>query len=352
MKNKQEIIHHFFKGKCSVEELHEAYRLFGTREFQNEVLNHLENEWRNFDEKNEVFLPADFDNLYETIRKKNGIKQGFTFSKLKIAASIALICTFSLLTIWQISTSEYLENALSYNEVTTERGETKLIQLSDGSEILLNAASTVRYPKKLTREERNIHLEGSAYFQVKDQLSSLLVLVDEISAEVSGASFNVSAYADDDKITIAVKKGGSLKTTIPLIPLLPSVPIGSDANENSIAYSNQTLIVNESEYFSYNKTIRHLEHERFENPLEHFAWVDDIVFFEEVGMEKMLKQLSRTFDLDFDLTGCIDKKATFSGKYNKNYLTDILSQTSTVMNAEYTMKNRRITITGNCNGQF
>lgn len=353
MKNKQEIIRRFFKGESSIEELHEVCRLFGTKEFQNEVLHHLENEWRNFDERNEFFLPADFDDLYKVIKKNNGIKQVFNLSKLKIAASVVLICALSFLIICQVSTSEYLRNFLSYHEVTTERGEKKMIQLSDGSEILLNAASTVRYPRKLTKKKRNIYLEGSAYFQIKDQSLPLLILADEISAEVSSASFHVSAYTEDDEITIAVKSGGSLKTITPMMKLYPTTPKGSTANESSadvnISHTNQMLVVGENEYYSYDKKIGYLERGGFENPLKYFAWVDDIVFFEEVEIEEMLKQLSRTFDLNFDLRGCIDTEVTFSGRYNQNYAEGILTQISAVMDAVYALNNQRVTITGNCN---
>ncbi len=352
MKDNKQIIHQFFKGECDIEQLHEAHRLFGTKELKNEVLDYLEEEWENFDENEVRLSPVDFENLYKRTKKKSGLNEIFTLKMLKIAASVVLISSLSILTYWQLFSSDLLVE-MAYNEVTTQRGETKIVELSDGSKITMNAASKLRYPKKVTEENRNIFIEGGAYFQVNKQLASLLIHIDEIKAEVRGASFNVSAYHDEDEIVIAVEKGGSIKTIIPWVNLYPATPSkGADARQQSNPIdenSSIALIVNEEEYFSYSRRIRKFEQDKFEESREHFAWVDGKVFFNEIGVEKMLKQLSRTFDLDFGLSGCIDEKMTFSGEYDRNSLTAILNHTSEVMDAEYAVNEHRIAITGNCN---
>ncbi|MEO9804997.1 MAG: FecR domain-containing protein [Reichenbachiella sp.] len=349
MKRDKKLIQKFFNGECSKEELLEVYHLFETEKFDKRVLDHLEEEWDDFVE-DRYLLPRDFDELYLKTKKKASTRTFSISRTMKIAASIALICTLSFAAYWMMLSPDYLGGAMVYNEVSTKRGETKIVQLSDGSEIVLNAATTLRYPKNITEENRNIYLDGAAYFKVSDQSVKLLVYADEISAEVSGASFNFSAYSDDDEITIAVEDGGTLKTIVPMFKLTPSLPTDSNQElDPNYGRSMQTLIVSEEEYFSYNKTVKKMIQERFEDHREYFAWVDGTVFFHDAGMKQVLKQLSRRFDVDFELQGCVDESLTFTGEYKNHSLKAILSHENLGMDAQYMLDKHRVILTGQCN---
>src|SRR5690554_2043674 len=50
--------------------------------------------------------------------------------------------------------------------LSTPRGGTYSIRLPDGTQVWLNAASTLTYPSRFTAHERVVHLEGEAYFDV------------------------------------------------------------------------------------------------------------------------------------------------------------------------------------------
>lgn len=352
MKKNQKLIEKFFKGECSKDELLEVYHLFEKKNSDKQVFDYLEDEWENFEE-DRYLLPGDFDELYAKTVKKSKTKSSPVFRTLKIAASITLISMLSFMAYWFVLSPDYLGNVLVYNEVTTKRGETKVVRLSDGSEILLNAASTIRYPKKITEDNRSIYIDGAAYFKVSDQSTQLLVHADEISAEVSGASFNISAYGDDEEITIAVEKGGDIKTKVPMFKLTPATQ-NSDAETDQAldpdyGRSIQTLIVSTDEYFSYNKAVRKSVHDKYQDDREYFAWVDGVIFFKDTDLEQTLKQLSRTFDVDFDLRGCVDENLTFSGEYKDQSLQTILDQEGLGLDARYVPEKQRVVLTGHCN---
>jgi len=76
-------------------------------------------------------------------------------------------------------------------------GEKQLI-LGDGSKVLLNVASTLKYPETFTGSERVVELSGEAYFEVKPNAAKpFRVLIKDAEVDVLGTNFNVRAYPDE-----------------------------------------------------------------------------------------------------------------------------------------------------------
>jgi ferric-dicitrate binding protein FerR (iron transport regulator) len=74
----------------------------------------------------------------------------------------------------------------------------KEVVLADGSKVLLNVASTLRYPEVFNGEERVVELSGEAYFEVTPNAAKpFRVLIKDAEVDVLGTNFNVRAYADD-----------------------------------------------------------------------------------------------------------------------------------------------------------
>ncbi|SFC24918.1 FecR protein [Parapedobacter composti] len=61
---------------------------------------------------------------------------------------------------------------IAYNTITTPRGGQYRVTLPDGSNVLLNAASSLTYPVHFSDEERRVTMTGEAYFEItSDALS-------------------------------------------------------------------------------------------------------------------------------------------------------------------------------------
>jgi ferric-dicitrate binding protein FerR (iron transport regulator) len=74
----------------------------------------------------------------------------------------------------------------------------KELILGDGSKVLLNVASTLKYPEIFTGAERVVELSGEAYFEVKpDAAKPFRVLIKDAEVDVLGTNFNVRAYANE-----------------------------------------------------------------------------------------------------------------------------------------------------------
>jgi len=85
------------------------------------------------------------------------------------------------------------------NTLRTLQGMECLITLSDGTRVHLNAETRLTYPVCFSSEERIVQIEGEAYFDVApDKEHPFIVKTSHTSIRVTGTSFNVRAYADED----------------------------------------------------------------------------------------------------------------------------------------------------------
>lgn len=77
-------------------------------------------------------------------------------------------------------------------------GAEKELILADGSKVLLNVASSLKYPESFAGSERVVELSGEAYFEVKPNATQpFKVLIRNAEVDVLGTNFNVRAYADE-----------------------------------------------------------------------------------------------------------------------------------------------------------
>ncbi len=138
------------------------------------------------------------------IRKKITLPSSQKFNWLKVAASVALLVGLSV-TSWFVYQSA---NAPEMILVSTSFGEQKTIVLPDGSEVLINAMSSLEYPKIFGQEGREVSLKGEALFQVtKDPNRPFVVESNGLNTSVLGTTFNVSAYEDDSLFQVSLVEG-------------------------------------------------------------------------------------------------------------------------------------------------
>lgn len=82
------------------------------------------------------------------------------------------------------------------------------IMLMDGSRVVLNAGSSLRYPERFSGTMREVYLEGEGYFEVaKDPSRPFIVHAGPLKTKVLGTSFNINAYAGQSKMEVSVLTG-------------------------------------------------------------------------------------------------------------------------------------------------
>lgn len=91
-----------------------------------------------------------------------------------------------------------VSDRMEYNTLRVPAGGEFSLILSDGSKVILNAETELRYPVRFAANERRVELSGEAYFEVaRDTTAPFIVQMDSCSIQVLGTSFNVTNYQDE-----------------------------------------------------------------------------------------------------------------------------------------------------------
>jgi ferric-dicitrate binding protein FerR (iron transport regulator) len=135
--------------------------------------------------------------IIENIEEK-GEKKSINWRLIGIAASIALLATFALL----------FFNQPSQIDIIAQQGQTISENLPDGSQVILNASSSISYSYAWNRE---LTLEGEAFFEVTKG-EKFLVKTTLGKVQVLGTSFNVFARNENFEVSC---KTGKVKVSIP-----------------------------------------------------------------------------------------------------------------------------------------
>jgi len=175
------------------------------------------------------------------------------------------------------------KSAIVQARLSTPRGGQYKITLADGTDVWLNAASTLTYPIEFSGREREVTLEGEAYFEVtRDEARPFIVNTAKQRTEVLGTSFNINAY-DNETLTKTTLLNGSVRVQ------------ASAANpaKGRILVPNQQSIIGNDENIRIYKV----------DPAKVVAWKEGIFNFHGLSIDESLKQIERWYDIDIIYQG-------------------------------------------------
>ncbi|MBC6988722.1 FecR family protein [Hymenobacter sp. BT491] len=93
-------------------------------------------------------------------------------------------------------------------EIVNTAQSTRLVVLPDGSSVLLRPHSRLAFPAQFTGPNRNVYLNGTAFFEVaKNPSRPFFVNTSHLVTKVLGTSFEVQAPPDAPRVMVTVKTG-------------------------------------------------------------------------------------------------------------------------------------------------
>jgi Fe2+-dicitrate sensor, membrane component len=205
------------------------------------------------------------------------------------------------------------------NTMSTPRGGQYHLTLSDGTDVWLNAASSITYPVVFTGNDREVIITGEVYFQVAHNTSKpFLVKSGAQTVKVLGTHFNINAYADE----------ASIKTTL----LEGSVEVSAVGTRQTIKPGQQTEFENNSLKISVADTN------------EAIAWKDGYFQFVDADIESVMRQISRWYDVDVTFEGPVTKQR-FTGRISRlRNISKVLRIIQSYQDVQLTYSGRRIMV--------
>lgn len=211
---------------------------------------------------------------------------------LEVAACLLIL--LSSLYIYNYNTSESKLLPDSYQRIKVPAGNRANLLLPDGTNVWLNANTTLFYPVAFNGEKREVKLDGEAYFEVKKSKNPFIVKTDKCEIEVLGTTFNVEAYSDE----------GDFRTTL---------------YEGKIQLYNSE--VTESITLSPGQTAELVNNVLQVTPTKDknaYRWKDGLIYIEDQSFEEIMKMFEKFYDVQILINNPKAKTLGYQGKLRIN----------------------------------
>lgn len=255
--------------------------------------------------KDEVEVEKEWERLFSSIKGKDVPQmktRRFLLQFMRYAAAVLLGVGISLSTLYFVN-QENLSVVGNYKLVTS-KGEKSYLQLPDGTKVWLNSCTTLEYAENYGHSNRDIYLDGEAYFEVaKNKELPFVVKTNGIDVKALGTAFNISAYMEDSQLTTTLFNG-----KVAVQPTLTKQEILLEPNQVAVYYKSRNKI----EVVPYDK--------------KQFAqWRGGFLSFEMMYLQDITKLLERNYNVVFRYENQGIKKLKFSGSFrNSEDLSEIL----------------------------
>lgn len=188
------------KEECDFLLLH--YNLFDK---EPEILDALTNE-----QKLELKSEIDYNirNIISTetnlIKNKRSLSRKIWISVISVAAILFIVFAVDL----YFTDQKHLNKSSVISRFSSVK-ENRLIQLPDGSTVIVSPGSKLNYPSSFDGlAKREVYLDGQAYFDVKhNPLKPFIIYTGKLKTIVLGTAFEINAWSDESEIRVTVSRG-------------------------------------------------------------------------------------------------------------------------------------------------
>jgi len=198
---------------------------------------------------------------------------------------------------YQFDNSNLSANTLAHNTIVTPRGGQYKMTLPDGTQVWLNAQSSLRYPVIFDENIRYVELTGEAYFDVTTTKKGgksvpFIVQTGNQRLEVLGTQFNVHGYNEDIKTTLVEGKV-RLKTL--------------DGDRSVILHPDQQAVLRQDfQGFRVSQV----------DPLHAAAWKNGNFSFQRASIREVMESIARWYDVE----------VAYNGSFNNHFFTGTISR--------------------------
>ena len=224
---------------------------------------------------------------------------------------------------WYLGSNHHSSNELAWNTVTAPRKHIAVCTMADGTEVWLNAGSSISYPAGDQLNKREVKLTGEGYFKVtKDSKKPFYVITQQATIKVLGTIFNMKAYPGAERVVTTLEEGSielfTQNSTASNLRLKPGEQAIYNTKEGKIEIVN----VNASLFSS---------------------WRNDKFIFRDADLKTIITELERLYDIKIYIKNPRLEKLRFRGMFS--YDQDLLDAFETLRRSvklSYTIKGREV----------
>jgi len=268
----QHIIQRYLNQQCSKQEAELVLEWFATPEGQVFYEAYLENNIQQInleaDSYDSVYVNDQkiLHKIYDKVEAKPSSKSRNMWS-YGIAAAVSFILLSAVSAWWFAFENDVL--------VQTAFGEVREIRLPDGSKVLLNANSELKYNDESPRE---IWLKGEAFFDVVHTATDapFKVYTNDLIVNVLGTEFNVNTRRE--KTDVVLSEG---KVSLEIDKVVTKEPLFMEPGEK-VSFSQQQ------------KSLK----KELVNAQAYTSWTQGTIVFDHTPMSEVFQHLEDTYGVD------------------------------------------------------
>jgi len=259
----KELAIRYFEGRITPDQECELFGFIAAAPENAARLREWEREWKRRHKPSDDVLRslARFNAKVERRGSRLRIRRWLGFS-----AAAAVLVLLSVLTVHRLN----VEAPEQIFTVEAPQGTRSRITLYDGTQVWLNAGSTLSYTSGFNKTARDIRLSGEAYFEVaRNEKLPFRVEARECTLTVLGTKFNVSAYEDDPIVQAALVEG-SLR----------------------FESAQQGETMTPGDLVTYDCVSHSMRREQTD-PEQFCGWIDGIIRYDAITLPALLRKLAR-----------------------------------------------------------
>lgn len=200
------------------------------------------------------------------------------------------------------------------------KGQKSKIHLPDGSTVILNAESEIKFRSDFGETNREVYLTGESFFEVApDSLLPFQVFSGKLITTALGTSFNVNSYDPNHiQVQLATGKVEVMSESQAFVPIF-------------LAPGEELRVTG-----SHN-----LKKRKF-NPKKAFLWKSGILLFDNVSLDEFKLVLERWYGVDINLLNSPPKKLKISGEFKDTYLSNVLETIGYAYGFDYKIDQKKV----------
>jgi len=243
-------------------------------------------------------------------------------------------------------------------QITAPKGSKTEMVLADGSKVWLNAGSVLKYGTDFNKKDREVFLDGEAYFDVaKNKNKPFLVQTSKLTLRVLGTSFNVKSYSEENTIETTLIRGavkvekfemdGSVSNYL-LKPNQKAIFNKTVGNIKFYDLSDKKLL---KRAIKEDTSISNLP-QKTQNSIEpistleekDISWKDGYFLVFDETLESIMIKVERRFDVAIQFKNEAIKKLRYSGKIKESTPEQILEALKITSPIEYEITGKKVVI--------
>lgn len=231
------------------------------------------------------------------IRFKNNIRTRKIYRLFSKVAGYAAAAAILILSTYVITLNYHpaASSAIADNKLYVPAGQRVKLTLQDGTNVWLNAQSTLTYPAVFSKKERRVTVEGEAFFEVaKNTEKPFIVSSQGVDMKVLGTKFNVLSYPGEKDIQTSLIEGAL------------HVYFSKQNEKGVVLHPNEQVTIKDG-----NMKVGSIPHH------DYFLWKDGIYSFENEPLIDILKKLQLYYDVKINVKDPSIFKWEYTGKFRQ-----------------------------------